>query len=138
MKTLTALLATLALSTSCKKDAAQEPPAPAPAPAPAPTAADRPAPPPAQPPALPSTPSTPTKLGPSGLPVECDDYKAAIDKLATCNKLAPDAKDSLIQAYQAASTGWTKLPEDARRTLATTCKAAVESVNAAAKTQCGW
>jgi hypothetical protein len=133
MKTLTALLATLALSTSCGKDAPQEAPPPAPAPAPV----ERPAPPPAQP-APPAEPSKPTKLGASGLPVECDDYKAAIDKLTKCDKLAPEAKDSIVQAYQAASGGWAKLPEDSRRNLAATCKAAVESVNAAAKTQCGW
>jgi hypothetical protein len=137
MKLLPNVLAIAALSMACKKDKEAAPPMPtaeqgAPAPSPTPPAAPAPTQPPAP------APSTPTKLGPSGLPVECDDYKAAIDKLASCPKLAPDAKDSLVQAYQAASAGWTKLPEDSRKNLASTCKAAVDAVNAAAKTQCGW
>jgi hypothetical protein len=138
MKNLVAVVATVALAFACHKDSSPaasgsaEPKLPAPAgsatePAPAPTPA--PTPPPSD---------KPVKLGASGLPIECDDYKAAIDKLASCPKLAPDAKDSLVQAYSAASAGWAKLPEDSRKNLAATCKAAVESVNAAAKTQCGW
>ena len=135
MKLVAMLVAVAALSAGCKKDkdtapTAQtaEPGAPPPSPAPAPKPA----------PAVPPQPTTPTKLGPNGLPVECDAYKTAIDKLASCPKLAPDAKDSLVQAYNAASASWAKLPEDSRKNLVATCKAAVESVNAAAKTQCGW
>jgi hypothetical protein len=123
-----------ALAAGCKKDPAEGQPTPAP---PAAPAAPAPTPAPAPKPAPPDN-AKPTVLGPSGLPTECDAYKAAIDKLASCPKLAPDAKDSLIQAYQAATGSWTKLPEDSRKNLASTCKAAVESVNAAAKTQCGW
>ncbi|HEY1559020.1 MAG TPA: hypothetical protein VGF94_29565 [Kofleriaceae bacterium] len=104
------------------------------------TAANAPAPAPAPPgPPVPPQPAPqPAPLGSNGLPVECDGYKAAIDKLSTCPKLAPDAKDSLAQAYQAASASWARLPVESRRNLVATCKAAIESVNAAAKTQCGW
>jgi len=126
-------IAAIALAGACGKDKSDSATGAA---APAPPAA-APAPPPG-PPVPPAPPPAPVQLGANGLPVECDAYKAAIDKLASCPKLAPDAKDSLVQAYQAASASWERLPAESRKNLAATCKAAIESVNAAAKTQCGW
>ena len=132
MRTLT-WIAAIALAAACGKAKSDDTATGSAAPAPPPT----PAPPPG-PPVPPQPAPAPVQLGANGLPAECDDYKAAIDKLASCPKLAPDAKDSLVQAYQAASASWQRLPADSRKNLATTCKAAVDAVVAAAKTQCGW
>ena len=107
-------------------------------PAAAPPPSSKPSDPAVAPPAPAPAPATPppAALGPNGLPKECDDYKQAIDELKKCPKLAPEAKDSIVQAYENASAGWQKLPESARRNLAATCKAAVDSVHEAGKTQC--
>ncbi|HTR53610.1 MAG TPA: hypothetical protein VMJ10_23110 [Kofleriaceae bacterium] len=125
----------IALAVACGKDKGGDNATGSAAPAPPPTPAAAP---PPGPPVPPQPAPAPVQLGANGLPAECDDYKAAIDKLASCPKLAPDAKDSLVQAYQAASASWARLPAESRKNLAATCKAAVDAVVAAAKTQCGW
>jgi hypothetical protein len=135
MKTVLALAACLAFASACKKDTKPDTAAPATAEKPTAPGSDQ-----AGSAATPTPTPTPTpppvKLGASGLPKECDDYKAGIEKLKSCAKISVDAKDSLVQAYEAASAGWAKLPEDSRKNLASTCKAAVESVEAVMKTQC--
>ena len=135
MKKVLAFAACLALATACKKDAKSETAAPAPAEKPAAPGSDQAG--SAQAPTpTPAPTQAPVKLGASGLPKECDDYKAEIEKLKSCAKISVDAKDSLVQAYDAASAGWAKLPEDSRKNLASTCQAAVDSVEAVLKTQC--
>jgi hypothetical protein len=133
MTKLTTLLVVGALAfTGCKKkdDAAKEnkdttaekkttegapaTPTPAPATAPAPAAAA------------------------GDLPAECNDYKAAIDKLSSCDKMPQQARDALKQAYDQASAGWASLPADAKANLATACKAGTDAVNTSAKQVCGW
>jgi hypothetical protein len=74
----------------------------------------------------------------SGLPKECDDYKAAIDRLATCEALPKQARETLIKAYQDAAEGWKKLPDAARERTGVSCKAAADAVISTAKGQCGW
>ena len=148
MTKLLPLFAIAALAVGCKKDKGL-PPASATGSGsaatdhagagPAPTAGSAAA--PVSPPPTPTPTATPgdhAAASPGALPKECDDYKAAIQRLASCPKLAPDAKDSLVQAYEAASASWARLPEDSRKNLVGTCKAGVDSVTAAAKTQCGW
>lgn len=143
---LVALAALAALATGCKKDKGLSPAPPAGSAEPGSAAS-----PPASPGSGPMAPATPpptpapaptagdhAATTPSGLPKECDDYKAAIDKLTACPKLAPAAKDSLVQAYQAASASWARLPADSKKNLGATCKAGADSVLAAGKTQCGW
>ena len=39
------------------------------------------------------------------LPAECNDYKTAIDKLSTCDKMPQQARDALKNAYDQASAG---------------------------------
>jgi hypothetical protein len=133
--TVAALATTLALAGCKKKDeaakdnkdtAAQkttEGSAAAPAPATAPAAA-------------PATGTAPAAAG--NLPAECNDYKAAIDKLASCDKMPQQARDALKQAYDQASTGWASLPAEAKANLATACKAGTDAVNTSAKQVCGW
>ena len=77
-------------------------------------------------------------VGASGLPKECDDYKAQVEKLKTCDKLPPKAKDALIKAYNDASAGWANMPDGAKANLDKSCKAGTEAVVVAAKEACGW
>lgn len=72
------------------------------------------------------------------LPTECNDYKAAIDKLASCDKMPQQARDALKQAYDQASAGWASLPAEAKANLATACKAGTDAVTTSAKQVCGW
>lgn len=73
-----------------------------------------------------------------GLPKECDDYKAAIDRLATCEAISKQARETLIKAYADASAGWKSLPDVAKEKLSASCKTGADTVTSMAKAQCGW
>jgi len=77
-------------------------------------------------------------VGADGLPKECADYKAQVEKLKTCDKLPQKAKDALIKAFDDASKGWATMPEGAKAGLDKSCKAGTDAVVAAAKEACGW
>jgi hypothetical protein len=77
-------------------------------------------------------------VGADGLPTECAEYKAQVEKLKTCDKLPAKAKDALIKAFNDASAGWANMPEGAKQGLNTSCKAGTEAVVVAAKEACGW
>jgi hypothetical protein len=79
-----------------------------------------------------------TPANPGGMPAECNDYKAAIDKLAQCDKLDAATRDALKQAYAQVSAGWPSVPAEAKPGVAATCKTALEAVDKAAKSTCGW
>jgi len=72
------------------------------------------------------------------LPSECNDYKAAIEKLSSCDKMPQQARDALKNAYDQASAGWANLPAEAKANLATACKAGADAVMQSAKQVCGW
>jgi hypothetical protein len=74
----------------------------------------------------------------TGLPKECDDYKAQVEKLKSCEKIPPKARDALIKAYNDASAGWATMPDGAKAGLDKSCKAGTEAVIVAAKEACGW
>jgi hypothetical protein len=76
--------------------------------------------------------------GGGDLPAECNDYKAAIEKLASCDKMPQQARDALKNAYDQASAGWANLPAEAKANLATACKAGADAVMQSAKSVCGW
>jgi hypothetical protein len=76
--------------------------------------------------------------GGGDLPAECNDYKAAIDKLSSCDKMPQQARDALKNAYDQASAGWANLPAEAKANLATACKAGADAVMQSAKQVCGW
>jgi hypothetical protein len=82
--------------------------------------------------------SAPAAGGGGDLPKECADYKAVIDKLASCDKMQAAQRDAYKQAYDQASKGWASLPAEAKANVATACKTAADTVTAAAKTVCGW
>ena len=73
-----------------------------------------------------------------GLPPECAEYKATVEKLKSCDKMPPKAKDALIKAFNDASAGWANMPEGAKAGLNQSCKAGTEAVAVAAKEACGW
>jgi hypothetical protein len=72
------------------------------------------------------------------LPAECNDYKAAVDKVATCDKLPAETRDQLKKAFDTTSATWASLAPEAKAGLAPSCKAALDAVTTAAKTTCGW
>lgn len=73
-----------------------------------------------------------------GLPVECDDYKDAVTRLATCDTLAKGARDMLVKGYDEAASRWSSIAEAQRATLATSCQGGTDAVVAVGKAQCGW
>ena len=63
----------------------------------------------------------------TGIP-ECDAYKAAIDKLSTCDKIPEAARKQMKDAFDQAAGAWKSLPADAKAQAATGCKAAADAV----------
>jgi hypothetical protein len=80
----------------------------------------------------------PVAIGSDGVPLVCGEWKAAIDKLASCTAIPQNARDSLIAVYKDASRDWGQLPADAKRNLITVCRAGADSVLKGAKETCGW
>ena len=70
--------------------------------------------------------------GGGDLPAECNDYKAAIEALAKCDKLPQQAKDALKQSYEQTSAAWASVPAEGKAALGTACKAAVDAVKQSA------
>lgn len=92
----------------------------------------------ASPPPNPPPPPTGSGAAPSGLPKECDEYRALVTRLQTCEGMAKQARETLIKGYEEAATRWAMLAEESRESLAAACAGGGEAVMAAAKTQCGW
>jgi hypothetical protein len=82
--------------------------------------------------------ATGSAAAPTGLPKECDDYKAQVEKLKSCEKIPAKARDALVKAYNDASAGWATMPDGAKAGLDKSCKAGTEAVIVAAKEACGW
>jgi hypothetical protein len=81
--------------------------------------------------------STPT----AGLPAECNDYKAMVEKLAACDKLPAASRDMLKKSFDDSSKAWTdfeKLPADAKTALTNGCKQGAEALKKAAGATCGF
>ena len=68
----------------------------------------------------------------SDLPADCGEWRDAVAKLASCEKLPAPSRDQLKQAYETAAAGWTSLPADGKAAVAQACKAGVETVKQAA------
>lgn len=75
-------------------------------------------------PAVPAAPPAPV------VPPECADYKAAVDKLATCASLPPASRDAIKQRFEATAASWASIPAEGRAALAATCKNATEAMKA--------
>ena len=72
-------------------------------------------------------------------PKECQDYKAAVDQMAKCEKMGA-GRDAMKQGYDAMKqsfAGWGALPADAKKTAmdaaATSCKAAADGITTSLK-----
>jgi hypothetical protein len=73
------------------------------------------------------------------LPKECLDYRATVEKLATCgDKLPADVREVLTHQFDESAKGWAKLPPDAKKTLGPACDAGRKAIETNAKAQCGW
>ncbi len=138
LTTLTTLISIFALSTTlglagCKKDKDQAQPADDKAMA----KPDEAKPTEAKPEAKPADDKAneqPTEAKPAAsgdLPAECAEYKAAIEKLASCDKLPQQTRDALKQAYEQASAAWANVPAEGKAALGTACKSAVDAVKQA-------
>jgi hypothetical protein len=66
------------------------------------------------------------------LPAECNDYKAAIEALAKCEKLPQATRDALKQSYEQTSAAWASVPAEGRAALGTACKSAADAVKQSA------
>ncbi|MEO8553570.1 MAG: hypothetical protein ABI678_26535, partial [Kofleriaceae bacterium] len=72
------------------------------------------------------------------LPPACAMYKAAIDRLATCDGVAQASRDAMKQAFDQASAMWTSLPAAEARSLAPACKAGTDAILVAFSACGGW
>lgn len=99
--------------------------------------ADPPPPPPDDAAGSGATPATPDAVT-SALPKECQEYQAAIQRLASCDKLPQQSRDALKQAYETASKSWASLPADQMGQLAAACKAGTDAIVQSGKSICGW
>src|SRR5689334_14577993 len=81
-------------------------------------------------------PADTTGAAPAGdLPAECNDYKAMIEKLASCDKMPQQSRDALKQGYDAMSQGWANvgsMPAEAKKAMADGCKQGTDALKQAA------
>jgi len=84
----------------------------------------------AAPPAGSDTAAAPA-AGSTGIP-ECDAYKAAIDKLASCDAIPEATRKTMKDAFDQASGAWASLPAESKAAAATGCKAAADATAQAA------
>jgi hypothetical protein len=81
----------------------------------------------------------PAETTPAGnLPAECADYKAMVEKLATCEKMPKESRDALKQSFDAAAPTWANVTPETKATVAESCKKGAEALKAAAASTCGW
>jgi hypothetical protein len=69
--------------------------------------------------------------GSTGIP-ECDEYKAAIDKLASCDAIPAETRKMMKDSFDQASGAWASLPAEGKAAAATGCKAGADAVKQAA------
>ncbi len=137
MKKIATLIGTLALAstlaiTGCKK---KDEGATAPATTEAPKAADpaAPAAPAADPAAAPAAPAAAPAAAAGDLPAECNDYKAALEKVAACDKLPAAAKDAYKSAWSGVETSLqAATTPETKAAVASACKAGADGLKTAA------
>jgi hypothetical protein len=69
--------------------------------------------------------------GSTGIP-ECDAYKAAVDKLASCEALPAEARKQMKDAFDQAAGAWANMPAEGKAAAATACKTAADATLQAA------
>ena len=80
----------------------------------------------------PTEEAKPTPTAAADLPAECAEYKAAIEKIGTCDKVPQQQRDALKQAYDTSSSAWANVPADGKAALATSCKSATDAIKTSA------
>ena len=70
-------------------------------------------------------------LKPGELPAECNDYSAAMQKLAACTSIPQTTRDALKQTYAEASKSWATMTPESKATIAKACKGGADGVQAA-------
>jgi hypothetical protein len=76
--------------------------------------------------------------GGGDLPKECGDWKAAVEKLASCDKMPEAQRKAMKDAFDQASGAWANLPAEGKAALAQSCKAGADAIMQSAKATCGW
>ncbi|HEY4179898.1 MAG TPA: hypothetical protein VGM90_23815 [Kofleriaceae bacterium] len=69
--------------------------------------------------------------GTTGIP-ECDDYKAAVDKIVACDKMPAASRSVLKDALGQALLSIRSLPADGRKAAATACTMGLDAIKQAA------
>ena len=72
------------------------------------------------------------------LPDECGMYKAAMDRIATCDALPTSSRDAMKQAFDSAAAGWSGLDAETMKTLAPACRAGADAMVQAFPNCGGW
>jgi hypothetical protein len=72
------------------------------------------------------------------LPDECGMYKAAVDRIATCDALPTSSRDAMKQAFDQAAAGWSGLDAESLKTLAPACRADADAMVQAFPSCGGW
>jgi len=91
-------------------------------------------------PAAPKADPAKTDTAATNLPTECNDYKASIEKLASCDKLPQASRDALKQSFDTMSKSWANVPADdaGKKAMSDACKGANDGIKQAAAQVCGW
>ncbi len=78
------------------------------------------------------------QTGSGGLPKECEEWQAQVDKLMACKEMPAQQKAALKDAFAVASKDWAALAKQDRATLINGCKSGTDAILASAKATCGW
>jgi hypothetical protein len=83
--------------------------------------------------------ATAQSLDESGLPPECAEFKAAIDKIQGCEKLPRDLRARIQDGYDKTRADWMKLSAHSRSLLGKACTVGKDAyMTADVKKTCGW
>ena len=78
--------------------------------------------------------AAPAAAGSTGIP-ECDAWKAAVDKLMSCDKMPQEARDATKKGFDSASQAWAQLaaaPADTKKQVGDSCKMGLDGLKQAA------
>jgi len=74
-----------------------------------------------------------------GLPPECADFKAAVAKIQTCDKITPELRANIQRDYDRMHADWMNMSANMRSKLGRACKVGVDAfMNDGIKKTCGW
>jgi len=68
------------------------------------------------------------------MPAECAEYKAGIEKFASCDKVPQATRDAMKSSFEQMSASWANaaaMPAEAKAAMATGCKSAADALKQA-------